>query len=138
MTRARPRRRAGRSPFGLWGVPGMDLQLAGKRALVTGSTAGIGLATAAGLAREGASVVLNGRTRPRVDEAVRRVRDVAPEAAVSGVAADLATAAGVEELVRQLPEVDILVNNLGIFEPKPFEQIPDADWFRFFETNVMS
>jgi NAD(P)-dependent dehydrogenase (short-subunit alcohol dehydrogenase family) len=118
----------------------MDLQLQGKRALVTGSTAGIGFATAAGLAREGASVIVSGRTRKRVDQAVERLRSpVGKEvSAVKGVAADLATAAGVSELVSQVSDVDILVNNVGIFEPKPFEEINDADWFRFFETNVMS
>jgi NAD(P)-dependent dehydrogenase (short-subunit alcohol dehydrogenase family) len=105
----------------------MDLQMRGKRALVTGSTAGIGLAAAAGLSREGASVVINGRTPQRVEEAVRKIRD-GGGGEVSGIAADLSTAEGVAELLRQLPEVDILVNNLGIFEPKPFEEIPDADW----------
>src|SRR3954451_9575123 len=109
----------------------MDLQLRGKRALVTGSTAGIGLAAAAGVYREGASVVVNGRTAPRVEEAVSKIRGGAGAGEVSGVAADLSTADGVEELPRQLPEVDILVNNLGIFEPKPFEEISDADWLRF-------
>src|ERR671917_402699 len=116
----------------------MDLQLRGKRALVTGSTAGIGLAAAAGLYREGASVFVNGRTPQRVEEAVEKVRGQGGDGEVSGVAADLSTTEGVDDLVRQLPEVDILVNNLGIFEPKPFEDIPDADWLRFFEVNVMS
>lgn len=116
----------------------MDLQLRGKRALVTGSTAGIGFAAATGLFREGASVVVNGRTPQRVDEAVRKIRGSGGDGEVSGVAADLSTADGVDDLVRQLPEVDVLVNNLGIFEPKPFEDIPDADWLRFFEINVLS
>lgn len=116
----------------------MDLQLRGKRALVTGSTAGIGFTTAAGLYREGASVVLNGRSSQRVEEAVARLRGQGGDGEVSGIAADLSTAAGVAELVGKLPEVDILVNNMGIFEPKPFEEIPDADWMRFFETNVLS
>src|SRR3954469_6133666 len=116
----------------------MDLQLVGRRALVTGSTAGIGLATAAGLYREGASVVVNGRTLQRVEEAVQKIRGTGGDGEVTGVAADLSTAGGVDELVRQLPEVDVLVNNLGIFEPKPFEEIPDEDWLRFFETNVLS
>ena len=117
----------------------MDLRLGGKRALVTGSTAGIGFAAVARLAEEGASVVVNGRSAERVEEAVRRVRERAPgEAEVSGVAADLGSAEGVEELVRQVPEVDVLVNSLGIFEPKDFQEITDDDWFRFFETNVMS
>jgi len=117
----------------------MDLRLGGKRALVTGSTAGIGFAAVARLAEEGASVVVNGRLAERVEEAVRRVRERAPgEAEDSGVAADLGTAEGVEELVWQVPEVDVLVNSLGIFEPKDFQEITDDDWFRFFETNVMS
>jgi NAD(P)-dependent dehydrogenase (short-subunit alcohol dehydrogenase family) len=116
----------------------MDLQLRGKRALVTGSTAGIGLAAAIGLYREGVSVVVNGRTKERVEEAVTRVRGSGGDGEVSGIAGDLSGARGIEQLVGQLPEVDILVNNLGIFEPKPFEEIPDADWLRFFETNVMS
>src|SRR5881227_1105123 len=113
----------------------MDLQLNGKTAVVTGSTAGIGLAIASLLAREGATVVINGRTQERVDEAIERIGSGGK---TRGIAADLATARGVEEFVRQVPEAEILVNNLGIFEPKPFEEISDADWLRFFETNVMS
>jgi NAD(P)-dependent dehydrogenase (short-subunit alcohol dehydrogenase family) len=116
----------------------MDLGLDGKRALVTGSTAGIGLATARALAMEGATVTVNGRTAPRVSQAVKQLQSEVAGARVQGIAADLSGAAGCAELVRQLPLVDILVNNLGIFEPKPFEQISDADWFRFFETNVLS
>jgi NAD(P)-dependent dehydrogenase (short-subunit alcohol dehydrogenase family) len=116
----------------------MDLQLRSKRALVTGSTAGIGLAAATGLYREGASVIVNGRTKERVEQAVAKVRGTGGDGEVSGIAADLSTAEGVAQLVGQLPEVDILVNNLGIFEPKPFEEIPDEDWLRFFETNVLS
>src|SRR3954470_6058792 len=113
----------------------MDLQLNGKTAVVTGSTAGIGLAIAKLLAGEGATVIINGRTQERVDEAIDRV---GLRANTRGVAADLASADGVQEFVRQVPAADILVNNLGIFEPKPFEEISDADWFRFWETNVMS
>jgi NAD(P)-dependent dehydrogenase (short-subunit alcohol dehydrogenase family) len=116
----------------------MDLQLKGKRALVTGSTAGIGLAIAVELAREGASVIVNGRTQQRVDSAVAAVKKEVSGATVSGIAVDLSTAAGAEALIRELPDVDVLVNNLGIFEPKPFDQISDADWIRFFETNVLS
>lgn len=118
----------------------MDLQLVGKRALVTGSTAGIGLAAASGLYREGASVVVNGRNPQRVEEAIRQIRSLptlgTPD--VTGIAADLGTAEGAADLVRQLPDVDILVNNVGIFEPKLFEDIPDDDWLRFFQVNVMS
>jgi len=116
----------------------MDLGLKGKRAVVTGSTAGIGLAAARGLAEEGALVTVNGRTAERVQAAVRTLEREVPGARVAGVAADLGRAEGCAALARQVPEVDILVNNVGIFEPKPFEEIPDQDWFRFFETNVMS
>jgi NAD(P)-dependent dehydrogenase (short-subunit alcohol dehydrogenase family) len=116
----------------------VDLQLEGKRALVTGSTAGIGHAIARLLASEGAAVTVNGRTGARVAEAVHSIQQVAPRATVAGVAADLGTAQGCEELARSAPRVDILVNNLAIFEPKPFEEITDADWLRFFETNVLS
>lgn len=113
----------------------MNLQLQGKRALVTGSTAGIGFAIAAALLAEGASVIVNGRTEAGVQKALRRLEG---DGKVTGIAADVATKEGVDRVVQLLPEVDILVNNMGIFDPKPFEQIPDADWFRFFETNVMS
>jgi len=116
----------------------MDMGLDGKKALVTGSTAGIGFATARALAREGASVTVNGRTAARVKEAVDRLRSEVAGAAVAGVTADLATGAGCAALTRALPEVDVLVNNMGIFEPKPFDEIPDEDWMRFFETNVLS
>jgi NAD(P)-dependent dehydrogenase (short-subunit alcohol dehydrogenase family) len=116
----------------------MDLGLGGKRALVTGSTAGIGWAAARALAAEGAEVTINGRTGPRVERAVEALLQAVPHATVRGVAADLGTAAGCDALVAGLPEVDVLVNNLGIFEPKPFEEISDADWLRFFETNVLS
>jgi len=116
----------------------MDLGLAGKRALITGSTAGIGLATARALAGEGARVTVNGRTEGRVRAAVEQLRRVRPEATIDGIAADLSTAAGCETVIAQLPDIDLLVNNLGIFELKPFDEIPDADWIRFFETNVLS
>jgi NAD(P)-dependent dehydrogenase (short-subunit alcohol dehydrogenase family) len=116
----------------------MDLQLQGKLALVSGSTAGIGFAIANGLAREGTRVIVNGRTKDRVDAAVERIRSQNADAKIEGIAVDLGTADGCEEVVRRFPDVDVLVNNLGIFEPKPFEQIPDAEWFRFFEVNVMS
>jgi len=116
----------------------MELGLEGRRALVTGSTAGIGWAVARGLAAEGAQVTLNGRTRARVDAAVDAIVTQLPDARVSGIAADLSTAAGCAAVISRLPELDILVNNMGIFEPVPFEQISDADWMRFFETNVLS
>jgi NAD(P)-dependent dehydrogenase (short-subunit alcohol dehydrogenase family) len=116
----------------------MDLQLNNKRALVTGSTAGIGFAIASLLADEGAAVVLNGRSEQRVQKAVARIRENNSRAEVSGVSADLTTTPGVERLMRDLPSVDILVNNLGIFEPKPLTEITDEDWQRFFEVNVLS
>jgi len=116
----------------------MDLGLNGKRALVTGSTAGIGFASALALAREGARVTVNGRTKGRVDAAVNELNRELGQAQADGIAADLATQEGCRALTDRLPDVDILVNNLGIFEPKPFEDIADADWLRFFETNVMS
>lgn len=116
----------------------MKLGLEGKKVLITGSTAGIGFAAAQAFAREGAHVFINGRTTARVEAACGRVRESAPGAQVGGVAGDVATAAGVEAIIRALPEVDVLVNNAGIFEPKPFVEIPDADWLRFFETNVLS
>jgi NAD(P)-dependent dehydrogenase (short-subunit alcohol dehydrogenase family) len=116
----------------------MDLEIRGKRALVTGSTGGIGLAAARQLAREGVSIVVNGRTRERVDAAVREIRGTVQGADARGVVADLGTAAGCDLMIREVPELDILVNNVGIFEPKPFDEIPDADWIRFFEVNVLS
>ncbi|MEI9959583.1 MAG: SDR family oxidoreductase [Limisphaerales bacterium] len=116
----------------------MDLQLTNKLALVSGSTKGIGLAIATGLARESARVIVNGRTEKSVAEALAKIRKVVSNAKLESFAGDLATAADTEKLVKQFPAVDILVNNLGIFEPKPFEEIPDDDWRRFFETNVLS
>jgi NAD(P)-dependent dehydrogenase (short-subunit alcohol dehydrogenase family) len=116
----------------------MDLGLGARRALVSGSTAGIGFATARLLAQEGAQVLVNGRTPQRVDDAVAGIRAEVPGAKVDGIAADLASASGCAELVARWPDVDVLVNNLGIFEPKPFDEIPDQDWLRFFETNVLS
>src|ERR1700733_7166654 len=116
----------------------MKIDLSGKTALVTGSTAGIGYAVAKGLAASGAEVVLNGRSKARVDEAIARLAKELPGGKVRGIAADVSTAAGCKELVAALPEVDILINNAGIFEPKNFFEIPDEDWSRFFEVNVMS
>ena len=116
----------------------MDLGLKDKTAVVSGSTAGIGLAVAKALASEGASVVVNGRTEARVADAVRQIRETAKNVQVRGVAADLGTVSGVETLLKHVPEADVLVNNLGIFEVKPFLEIPDADWLRLFEVNVLS
>jgi hypothetical protein len=116
----------------------MDLEIQGKRALVTGSTAGIGYAIAAALAREGASVIVNGRTQQRVNAAVKTLTGPGTPGKVEGLAADLGTVAGVEAAIRRYPAVEILVNNLGIYEPKAFEEITDADWLRFFEVNVLS
>ncbi|MGH8617948.1 MAG: SDR family NAD(P)-dependent oxidoreductase [Burkholderiales bacterium] len=115
----------------------MDLRLKGRLALVSGSTAGIGQAIATALAGEGARVIINGRTQAAVDKAVSELK-AATGIPVEGFAGDLATGAAAEELVRRFPGIEILVNNLGIFEPKPFEEIPDADWMRFFEINVLS
>jgi NAD(P)-dependent dehydrogenase (short-subunit alcohol dehydrogenase family) len=116
----------------------MDLQLAGKTALVTGSTAGIGVAIAVGLAHEGARVIVNGRSEERVQAAIKNVQKRATSAIVEGFAGDLTRPSPADELFAKYSEIDILVNNLGIFEPKPFEQIDDADWSRFFEANVLS
>lgn len=111
----------------------MDLQLAGKTALVTGSTAGIGLSIAEELAREGAKVFVTGRSQPKVDEALRKVGRLA-----QGVVADAGTPEGAAAIAKQVPSVDILVNNLGIYEAKPFAEIPDEDWLKLFNVNVMS
>jgi NAD(P)-dependent dehydrogenase (short-subunit alcohol dehydrogenase family) len=116
----------------------MDLGLSNKVALVTGSTAGIGLAIAQALAAEGAEVVVNGRTQRRVDDAITAVRKAQPRSSVRGIAADLGTREGAERLIAALPSVDVLVNNLGIFEAKPFAEITDAEWLTMFETNVLS
>lgn len=116
----------------------MDLQLNNKVVLVTGSTAGIGFAAASLFAGEGAAVVINGRTQRRVDEAVEKIGQEHEGATIKGVAADLGTREGFELLAGALPEVDILVNNLGIYEAKPFMEISDEDWQRLFETNVLS
>lgn len=115
----------------------MDLQLKDKLALISGSTAGIGYAIASTLAQEGATVIVNGRSQAGVDQAVQRMR-AETRGMVLGFAGDLAQAAAAEEVVRRHPGIAILVNNLGIFEPKAFEDIPDQDWLRLFDVNVLS
>lgn len=116
----------------------MNIDLSGKTALITGSTLGIGFAIAKGLAGCGAAVVLNGRKQKVVDEAVAALQKVSSGAEVRGVAADLGTAEGCAALVRAEPAVDILVNNLGIYGPQDFFEIPDREWTRYFEVNVLS
>ncbi|NTX07962.1 SDR family oxidoreductase [Myxococcus sp. CA051A] len=116
----------------------MDLDLKNKVALVSGSTAGIGLSIVEALAREGAEVIVNGRTKERVDAAIAEVRRKQPDAKLRGVPGDLGTSEGAALMVKAVPHVDILVNNLGVFEPKPFEAISDEDWLNIFDVNVMS
>lgn len=116
----------------------MDLHLQNKLALVTGSTKGIGHAIAVALAAEGARVIVNGRTQASVDDAIARLRTEVPDAQVEGFAGDLSDAAQADALVVRFPKVDILINNLGIFDPKPFEEINDAEWQHFFNVNVLS
>jgi NAD(P)-dependent dehydrogenase (short-subunit alcohol dehydrogenase family) len=107
----------------------MDLKLTGKIALVTGSTAGIGFAIAKSLATEGAHVYVNGRTQERVAAAIAEIRSQVPRAKVDGIVADFSSVAGAEAVIAKLPSVDVLMNNVGIFEPKPFAEIPDAAAF---------
>ncbi len=116
----------------------MDLQLNGKTALVSGSTLGIGFAIAGTLAREGATVIVNGRTQARVDETIARITKDNPNAQLRGAVGDLATVHGIASVVKSFPDVDILVNNVGAFEAKPFVDITDSDWQRMWEMNVMS
>ena len=116
----------------------MDLQLKGKTALVSGSTLGIGFAIASTLAREGAIVIVNGRTQERVDEAIGRIKKDNPNAQLRAAAADLSKVEGVAAVSKQFPDVDILVNNVGAFEAKSFFEIPDKDWQFMWEMNVMS
>jgi len=116
----------------------MDFGLKGKIAVVSGSTAGIGFGIAAALAREGTKVVINGRTSARVAAALQKLRAQLAGADFSGIAADLGTPEGVAAFIKQVPTADVLVNNLGVFEVKPFLEIRDEDWQRFFEVNVLS
>jgi NAD(P)-dependent dehydrogenase (short-subunit alcohol dehydrogenase family) len=116
----------------------MDLKIANKLALVTGSTKGIGHAIAVALAREEARVIVNGRSQSSVDDAIAKLRDLVPDARVEGFAGDMSDASAAAELVKRHPQVDILVNNMGIFDPKAFEDITDEEWQRFFDVNVLS
>ena len=116
----------------------MDLNLSGRRALITGSTRGIGLASAIELASMGAEVVVNGRSQDKVDEAIASVAAKVPGAKIQGVAADLGTAEGCKAVIAAVPDLDILVNNMGIYGPQPFENISDDEWEQMFSVNVMS
>jgi NAD(P)-dependent dehydrogenase (short-subunit alcohol dehydrogenase family) len=116
----------------------MNLELENKTALVTGSTAGIGLAIAASLAREGATVVINGRTKKRVNEAIKQILAQNSNAKLEPLDADVSAGAAVEAAIKKFPKVDILINNVGIGELKPFEKISDGDWSKLIETNFMS
>lgn len=116
----------------------MDLQLTNKKALISGSTAGIGLAIAKKLAAEGAEVIVNGRTQQRVDKAIAEIKAETNSQKVTGITADFSKADEIDALIKQLPQIDILVNNVAIFEPKEFAAITDEDWMRFFEVNVLS
>jgi NAD(P)-dependent dehydrogenase (short-subunit alcohol dehydrogenase family) len=116
----------------------MNLQLQNKLALVSGSTAGIGLAIAKGLAAEGARVIINGRTEARVAGAIASIRDAVPSARLEVLALDLSRADAATETIRRFPTVDVLVNNLGVYEVKPFEDITDAQWLAIIETNFLS
>lgn len=116
----------------------MNLNLTGKKALITGSTAGIGYAVAKQLILEGALVYINGRSQQRVTEAIKQLQAETGVAEISGIAADFSKTEEINNLILQIPLLDILINNVGIFEPKPFTQIPDEDWLRFYEINVLS
>ena len=116
----------------------MNIDLSGKTALVTGSTQGIGFATARGLARSGAHVIVNGRGEASVVKALESLRAAVPAASFTGVAADLSTDEGYAALRAEVPTVDVLVNNVGVFEITDFFEIDDAAWRRFFDTNVLS
>lgn len=116
----------------------MNLQLTSKTAFISGSTQGIGFAIAKQMLEEGAAVIINGRTKEKVDNAVQKLKEQLPDAHISGLAADFTNKEDIEELLEKLPAIDILVNNVGVFDLKPFVEISDADWEYFFDLNVMS
>lgn len=116
----------------------MQIDLSGKHAIITGSTAGIGFAIAHGLAQAGASVVITGRTQERVEDAISKIKKDTPSANIEGVAADLGTAEGCQTLIQQQPSADILINNVGMFGPQDFFEVDDATWQHFFDLNIMS
>lgn len=116
----------------------MDLKLVDKKAFISGSTAGIGFAIAKRFLVEGATVIINGRSKESVDKAIADLKSESGSDKVTGIPADFSKVDEVDKLLKALPEVDILINNIGIFEPKAFEKIPDEDWFKFFEINVTS
>ena len=116
----------------------MDLQLKNKRALITGSTSGIGYAIAKSLAEEGTEVILNGRTQQRIDKAIKTLQETNPTAKISGIKADFRDIDSVKSLIKKIESVDILINNVGIFSSQTFENTSDKDWYEMFEVNVMS
>jgi len=116
----------------------MDLKLKDKKVFISGSSAGIGFETARRFLEEGTEVIINARTKKSVDQAIQKLKKLIPDARVSGIPADFSKVEEVNSLIQELPEIDILINNVGIFEPKDFTDIPDEDWYRLFEVNVMS
>jgi NAD(P)-dependent dehydrogenase (short-subunit alcohol dehydrogenase family) len=116
----------------------MNLELNNKKAFVSGSTSGIGFATAKQLLQEGAEVIINGRSEESIDKALTRLHDEVPNGNVKGLTADFSNASSVNKLIGQLGTIDILINNVGIYEPSDFIEIADEDWYRFFDVNVMS